>query len=204
VRCNSWDKLEALLVDSGCDAVAWDFDGVLYDSTPLFHQVLLSECIAFHLVDADATASLNALLGRDTLDLLEHLLPDHERANAASLRDRIVSKYETAAAGQLQIDVAAGRVVERLGRAGVRQCVVSNGRRAFVETELRRSDLQDLISPVITPTNGLRPKPAPDLYLCATSALDCRNCVAVEDSDAGIAAALAAGLTVIRTELYGR
>ncbi len=45
-----------------------------------------------------------------------------------------------------------------------------------------------------------RPKPAPDLYLAAAGALGVppARCLAFEDSHAGIAAALAAGMTVVQ------
>ncbi len=46
---------------------------------------------------------------------------------------------------------------------------------------------------------GMSPKPAPDLYRAATQALACPadRCVAIEDSDQGIAAAQAAGLQTV-------
>lgn len=44
------------------------------------------------------------------------------------------------------------------------------------------------------------PKPAPDVFLAAAARLgvEARHCVAFEDSDTGVAAALAAGMTVVQ------
>ncbi len=45
-----------------------------------------------------------------------------------------------------------------------------------------------------------RPKPSPDVFLAAAQRLgvDPKDCVAFEDSDPGVAAALAAGMTVVQ------
>ena len=80
--------------------------------------------------------------------------------------------------------------------------LASNSPRPFVERVLAGAGLLGEGSPfgvVVTATDVEHPKPAPDLYLAAASALGAAptRCAGLEDSSPGAASALAAGLFVI-------
>jgi HAD superfamily hydrolase (TIGR01509 family) len=77
--------------------------------------------------------------------------------------------------------------------------VASNSPRMFVERTLHAAGLYDRFGCVLSADDVERPKPAPDLYLQLARALgaDAADCVALEDSATGVAAARAAGAFVI-------
>ena len=77
--------------------------------------------------------------------------------------------------------------------------VASNTREQTVRATLAASGLPAVFEHVLTPDQGHRPKPAPDVYLAACEALGVApaEAVAFEDSPPGVASARAAGMFVI-------
>jgi HAD superfamily hydrolase (TIGR01509 family) len=77
--------------------------------------------------------------------------------------------------------------------------VASNTPEETVRATLAASGLPAVFDLVVSPGDGRRPKPAPDVYLAACAALDVvpADAVAFEDSPPGVAAARAAGMFVI-------
>jgi HAD superfamily hydrolase (TIGR01509 family) len=77
--------------------------------------------------------------------------------------------------------------------------VASNTREETVRATLAASGLPAVFEIVVSPGEGRRPKPAPDVYLAACEALGVApaEAVAFEDSATGAAAARAAGMFVI-------
>ncbi|MEA2357865.1 MAG: hypothetical protein QOI62_1125 [Solirubrobacteraceae bacterium] len=93
-------------------------------------------------------------------------------------------------------------VVELLGALrgrGVAVALASNSPGAFVDRALRAAGMEEAFDAVVTAARVERPKPAPDVYLAAAAAVGAEpaRCVALEDSDTGVAAARAAGMVVI-------
>jgi HAD superfamily hydrolase (TIGR01509 family) len=77
--------------------------------------------------------------------------------------------------------------------------VASNSPRSFVERTLDRAGVRDRFGCVLSADDVAHPKPAPDLYIELAHGLgaDPADCVALEDSPTGVAAARAAGAFVI-------
>ena len=86
-----------------------------------------------------------------------------------------------------------------LRAAGTPVGLASNSPRAFVDKALRVAGLEGLFDVTVAGDEVAQAKPAPDGYLAAAAALgaDPAACVALEDSRTGVAAARAAGMTVI-------
>ena len=90
--------------------------------------------------------------------------------------------------------------VEQLRDRGHRMAVASQSSLARVQFSLEVTGLAPLFGHHIYVTSMVaRPKPAPDIYLFAANRLeaDPADCVVIEDSPAGAAAALSAGMQVI-------
>jgi HAD superfamily hydrolase (TIGR01509 family) len=99
----------------------------------------------------------------------------------------------------------AVELVDALRAAGVPLAVASNSRREFVERVLTGAGLMDgHFNAVVTADDVAEPKPAPDLYLAACSALGAapERSAALEDSPVGVASALAAGLYVVAVPYF--
>jgi len=90
-------------------------------------------------------------------------------------------------------------LLDALHEHGVPVGLATNSGREFATRALRSAGLLDRFAAVVSGHDVAHPKPAPDVYLEAAAQLgaDPSACVALEDSETGVAAAKAAGMTVI-------
>lgn len=81
-------------------------------------------------------------------------------------------------------------------RTRLPMAVVSGGFRDHVLLTLQSIRFQDCFNPIITVDDGLRPKPAPDMFLRAAEQMgvEPRFCQVFEDGDAGLEGARRAGM----------
>lgn len=83
--------------------------------------------------------------------------------------------------------------------------LASNSRRDFVQRALAVSGLADRFDVVLSAQDVEHPKPAPDIYLAACTALGAepRRCAGLEDTPTGLAALQAAGMFAIAVPSLG-
>jgi HAD superfamily hydrolase (TIGR01509 family) len=175
--------------------VIFDCDGVLVDSEPMQCRLLAEMAEAAGVPIDDESEELFG--GRQLASCIEmiearggHPLPADF---AQSFRRRSARMF----AERLRPIPGVARAIERL--SGPR-CVASNSRRDYIErvldlTGLRRLFCDDLFSAY----SISRFKPDPGVFLLAAErfAVPPGSCVVVEDSEAGVQAALAAGMEVV-------
>ena len=182
--------------------VLWDNDGVLVDTEGLYFratQIVLAtvgveltpeQFIDISLRQGQSTFKLAAEQGipADTIDCL--------RAE----RDRLYVSF-------LQTEPCLIDGVEETLRAlhgRVRMGVVTSTRRQHFEIAHARTGLGKYLDFVVTLEDYRHSKPNPGPYLTAISRyrLEPEQCIVVEDSERGLAAATAAGLEcmIVRTE----
>jgi HAD superfamily hydrolase (TIGR01509 family) len=176
-------------------AVIFDLDGLILDSeTPDY--LSWKELYARFGLDL-TTRDWAAVVGRRDVDLdapLRERQVDVE-AERTSRRRRaalLLEEYLTPAPG-------VETLLDRLRRADIRRGLASNSDAAYVHQIVDRLHLRGSFGVIVTRGDVARPKPAPDIYHAAFSRLGVRaaQCVALEDSGPGIAAATAAGLKCI-------
>lgn len=82
---------------------------------------------------------------------------------------------------------------------GLQVAVATSSEAAYTEFSLRKAGLDGRFPIIVTGDQIRRGKPAPDIYLEAARRLrtDPADCVAFEDSEAGILAASSAGMTAL-------
>jgi HAD superfamily hydrolase (TIGR01509 family) len=178
-------------------AVAFDLDGVLVDSEPVWEQVrreLVAERGGHWAPDAQ-----RRLMGMSTQEWASYLsndlgvgLPPDQVA--ATVIDRMAARYRQ------HVPLMGGAVaaVHRLaGRWPL--AVASSAPPVLIETVLTSAGLRDSFSVVMSTEQVPHGKPAPDIYLAVTARLGFApsDCAAVEDSSNGLRSAAAAGLHVI-------
>ncbi len=107
--------------------------------------------------------------------------------------------------GKIPLRPGVARLLREARKAGLRIAIVTSASRATLDPVLEHSlgtDLVREIELVICGDEVEHKKPAPDLYLQALARMDlaANNCVAIEDSELGLASATTAGIrTVITT-----
>jgi HAD superfamily hydrolase (TIGR01509 family) len=176
--------------------IIFDCDGVLVDSEPIAAAVaaeaLTRAGFAFTpdlvarqftgMSDADMLAAVEAAAGRQ-------LPPDFAAALLSATNKRLQA--------ELRPMPHAAEMLARLDRA---RCVASSSGLERVRLSLEVTGLIAFFAPhLYSASEVARGKPAPDLFLYAAENVGVApsECVVVEDSESGVAAALAAGMTPI-------
>jgi len=180
------------------DAVLLDMDGTLLDTEPSYVSALTGALDAFGY--ADATAACHALIGIPGAEC-EALLRARY-GDTFPFADVIASfrlrSDEIFQAG-LQLKPGMTELLDALQEAGCPFAIVTSTSRRTAERHLAFGGIRARFDTLVTCDDVARGKPSPDIYLLAAERLGVRPqaCVAVEDSNPGIAAAHAAGAIAI-------
>ncbi len=172
-----------------CQAVLFDLDGVLVDSTPAVARVWTGWALK-HGFDPDSVVRMAH--GRTSLATIRELLPNADHA----AEDRDVERREIE-------DVAD--VVPLPGARGIlltlpvdRWAVVTSGTRPLAEVRIRAAGLP-LPRHLITATHITHSKPHPEPYLLGARSVGFapRDCIVLEDAPSGIRSGKSAGARVL-------
>jgi beta-phosphoglucomutase len=181
------------------DAVIFDFDGVLVDSEPVHYQCWL-EILSRHGVTLDWETYEAHCIGVSDRAMLQMLC---QKASGPLDFEKLWSDYpskkELFRERMMHADAIAREVrklIEDL-RPKYKLAVVTSSGRREVEPILANAGILDKLDTVIYGEDVKNLKPAPDPYLLAVERLGISRAIAIEDSQAGIASARAAGLEVI-------
>jgi beta-phosphoglucomutase len=177
-------------------AVLFDFDGVLVDSEPIRFRAGV-QALAEVGVPLTWERFLATWMGRtDAAGLAEILGPRFATLGPGIIARRNVLYAQ--ALGEVPAYPDALRLVPRIP-AGVRVAMATGSRRPEVEGILGRLGLSRSFHALVTAEDYHRAKPDPDPFLTAARRLDIppAGCLVIEDSPAGVAAALAAGMPVV-------
>ncbi|MGE5232397.1 MAG: HAD-IA family hydrolase [Deltaproteobacteria bacterium] len=172
-----------------CAAVLFDLDGVLVDSTAYIERQWQDWALSRGL---DPGPFLRVCHGRRAVETIRLAAPELD-ADAEVARFRPQAPDEDAVLPPLP---GAHRLLAAL--SPVPWAVVTSGARRFALARLAGADLP--APPVLVSAEDVRQgKPSPEGYLRAAELVGvaARDCVAFEDAPPGIAAARAAGATVI-------
>ncbi len=184
----------------GFDAVIFDLDGVLLDSERP-GLVLLAERLEAAGVAFEA-AELQAVCGRprDYLHgfVTERLTPLGLDADDFVL-DYDVRKNELIARGAIRPFPGALALLDGLRRAGRRLALATSTERPRAVVRLAGTGLLEAFDVTVTGDEVVRGKPHPDIFLLAAERVGAGRdrCWVVEDSQAGVDAARAAGMRVL-------
>jgi HAD superfamily hydrolase (TIGR01509 family) len=91
-------------------------------------------------------------------------------------------------------------LLDWLQEIGMPRAVATSTKRTRAEQKLNQTGLRRYFDIVVTGDDIEHPKPAPDIYLKAAGllAVDPADCLVLEDSEPGVRAALAAGMTPVQ------
>lgn len=180
------------------DAVIFDMDGLMIDServsiacwTQAAHELALPLADDFWL----------RFVGLGDRDCERLLLQHIDAGQVAALFARCHDLYEARTQEGLPLRPGILDLLQLLHDHGIARAVATSTRQPRASRKLAAAGLLPFFEVVVTSSDVAHPKPAPDIYLLAAQKLgkDPARCLALEDSPAGIRAAVGAGMTAIQ------
>lgn len=176
--------------------IIFDCNGVLVDSEPIATAVA-SE--AFQRIGINMTPELVAryFTGRRPADMLVEV----EKAAGVQLPPKFASVLAAATLVRLSQEVRAiPHVAHALSWLRGPKCVASSSGLDRVRVSLEATELTRFFGGNVFSANDVAEgKPSPDLFLLVAqkTGIQPGDCIVVEDSPAGVSAAVAAGMTAI-------
>ena len=170
------------------------------DSEPLALDVMAKELRSLGL-DLTRQEIHERFTGRSLEDCERQIGALVGARRLAGFAARFERQLATVFAKRLEPVPGAAAVLEALRSERVPVAVASSGSHAKIARSLQLTGLADFFPPghVFSAADVPAGKPAPDLFLFAARSLGVEpgNCLAVEDSTPGLAAAAAAGMRVV-------
>jgi len=182
-------------IPAGIEALVFDFDGTLADTTAS-HEQGLRAALRLHGIDLDPLW-YRRHVGLSIHDLLAALpgarhLP-HEEIIQHSRAQLLATVHH------LTPIACVVALLHTARRAGLPCAVASGASRLLVDPGLDALGLRHEFAAVITREDVAHGKPAPDLYLAAARRLDVppQRCLAIDDARDGLTSAQAAAMSVL-------
>lgn len=192
------DQLEALL---------FDLDGTLIDSMPHHNQAW----VAWHArrqMAIDEVAFFAASAGRSNHEIISDLLPSLSADAVSTLVDEKEVLYREFARPTLGLITGAREMLIEARAKGLKLAVCTASTLPNMALAFERFGLDGLVDTVVSPADGLRGKPHPDIFLEAARRLgvSAEQCLVFEDAPLGIEAARRGGMwaIVLTTTLPGQ
>jgi HAD superfamily hydrolase (TIGR01509 family) len=178
-------------------AIIFDFDGVIADSEVLANVVLADMLTAWGL-PTSLDQSLDRYMGKRLPDLIMAIGGELGRPLPESFADDL----QAATLARFRTDLAEVAGARQFLKAygAIDRCIASSSSHDRLALSLDVLGLADrFIGRVFSADEVARGKPHPDLFLMAASRLDADpgRCLVIEDSESGVRAGIAAGMTVI-------
>lgn len=181
------------------DAVLFDMDGVLVDSerywVPAEREEILPAAVAG---DPPAVGEITGMNYREIYEYVaEHYDTTLDREAFLALYDETASEIY---GERVSLLPGLPDLLDDLDAADVRTAVVSSSPHDWIDRALDRFDLRGRFDAVVSAEDLDAPgKPAPRIYEHAAGRVGVAPaaCLAVEDSEHGVASAVAAGATVV-------
>jgi HAD superfamily hydrolase (TIGR01509 family) len=179
------------------DAIVFDLDGVIVDSEQVWDEV--RQAYTREVGGAFTEAATRAMMGMSSPEWSRYMseslgVPGTPEEINAAIVERMLERY----AGAPPLIAGAAAAVRRIA-ARWPLAIASSSNPELIEVVLRAAGIDSLFKVAVSSQQVARGKPAPDVYLEAVRRLGAEpgRCAAIEDSQAGIRSAKAAGLLVV-------
>ena len=190
---------------AGYRAILFDVDGVLVDSEPLFlsaiNRLLVEESVEPVSVQENEEFLIGTTIGETWRQLKLHRPLPRPTEEYIGRYDDIVRQVMQE---ELEPQPGVRELLAVCQARGLPKAVASSSLHMWVDLKLNAIGLTGAFDAVLGGDDVDHGKPAPDIYIKAANSLGFspEECVAIEDSPVGIAAAVASGAYTIavRTE----
>ncbi|NEQ23857.1 MAG: HAD family phosphatase [Microcoleus sp. SIO2G3] len=192
-------------------AVLFDFNGVIINDEPL-HQKLIEQLLIEENLRPNPQDFWQFCIGRSDRACLKELLSQRGRVVTDKYLNDLVARKSRAYVQQLEsiehLPIYPGLtdLIDRLRAAQIPMAIVSGAVRAEVQLVLDRTELASNFTILVCGDDITQSKPNPEGYLLAVDRLNealpgldlhPHECLAIEDSFAGLEAAKSAGIPVV-------
>jgi len=181
----------------GYRGLIFDCDGTLVDSMPLHYQVWVTVLRRYGLDFTEARFYQWA--GVPVEEIIRRLASEKGiTVDAEAIAAERDAYFHSLPASELRPVVAVVDIARHFHRR-LPMAVATGSTQVSAEASLRAIGILELFDAVISSEDAGRPKPAPDVFLLAAEriAVAPGQCVAFEDADAGLRAAIAAGMHAV-------
>lgn len=176
-------------------AVLLDMDGTLLDTEKVYLESLISALAAFGYSD-DVVTLCHAMVGIPALECEAMLLDRYGKDfPLPQLRQAFIARRDEILASGLPLKNGAMDLLDALRETALPLAIVTSSSRRTADEHLTLAGIRTRFGMIVTRDDVTRGKPSPDLYLLAASRFGVKPefCLAIEDSNPGVAAAHAAG-----------
>ena len=179
------------------DAVIFDVDGTIADSMWMWKQIDIEYLDRFGIpLPDDLQKNIEGMSFRETAHYFkEHfLIPDSIEKMMADWNEIAAHKYRY----DIPLKKGALEFMKQCKKKGLLLGIVTSNSVELFSDLLTAHKLENMFDVIITGSDGLKGKPAPDMYLEAAKRLsvDASKCLVFEDIIPGILAGKRAGMKV--------
>lgn len=182
------------------EAVIFDMDGLLIDSELLAMEAFEISCHHYGLEGLEE--AVRACIGTNAQKTREILTPlVCEQVAYDEFRAFWEAHYQKAIhSDRLNTKPGAEALLEHLSTLGIPRALATSSGKEKAKGKLARTGILDYFSVIVGGDEVTNSKPDPEIYLKAAGHLQVnpKSCLALEDSENGVKAAHAAGMTVIQ------
>lgn len=180
------------------ELVIFDCDGVLVDS-----EIIAARTEAVTLQAAGVPIEAEEIMERYSGMTFKNILLEVEREHGVPLSASLIEKNERLVDEKLKRELRAiPGAAEAALKVTTKRCICSNSSPERLEMMLGLTGLTPIFGDRVYSSKGIegvREKPAPDIFLHALKVMDVSagNAIVIEDSTHGVHGAVAAGIRVI-------
>lgn len=187
-------------------AVIFDLDGVLIDSLP-FHYASLKKLFSEYGISYPFEEYIKNDITAGAMNIIPRVIREHLNdinmkqviaKRKIDFRAMLEKKNNLSRKYPIKLYPGVLQLLKSLKKNGYKMAVASGGTRYFVNHILRKNRIDRYFDAIVT-GEGAQRKPHPDIFLKAARELHVspKNCLVIEDSHDGVAAAKLAGMKVI-------
>lgn len=184
-------------------AFIFDMDGVIIDSEPIHIKAKLATIAEFGFQETEKDIDMAYYMGRNSLAFYEDLLKQHPevKLEPVTMAKRKHEIYKAMLAEDPSIKAIKGfpELLARLKAKGYILGIGSSSGLEMINLVIDRFGIRDYFTKITSGEEVPQTKPDPAIYLLAAERLGVapEDCTVVEDANAGVQAAKAAGMYCI-------